>query len=62
MFIERLMTGIAQMKQVISTKVTNPQNNADWTAHVTEVINNATGMCLHLLLLFVKKLLEDSRI
>ncbi|PZC84138.1 hypothetical protein B5X24_HaOG205860 [Helicoverpa armigera] len=38
----RLMNGIAQMKQVVSSRVTNSQNNVDWNSHVTSIVNTAT--------------------
>lgn len=39
----RLMNGIAQMKQIVSSRVTNSQNNVDWNAHITNIVNTATG-------------------
>lgn len=40
---ERLLNGINQMKQIISNRVTNPQNNVDWSSHITDIVNAATG-------------------
>ncbi|KAG7299016.1 hypothetical protein JYU34_017491 [Plutella xylostella] len=39
---KRLLHGISQMKQVIQSRVTNPQNNVDWTSHLNTIVNTAT--------------------
>ncbi|KAL0830625.1 hypothetical protein ABMA28_002767 [Loxostege sticticalis] len=39
---KRLLNGITQMKQIISNRVTNPQENIDWSSHITSVVNTAT--------------------
>lgn len=40
---ERLLSGIKQMKHILGTRVTNPQNNADWSSKLTDIVNTATG-------------------
>ncbi|CAH2084793.1 unnamed protein product [Euphydryas editha] len=38
----RLLSGINQMKQIISNRVTNPENNVDWTSHINNLVTTAT--------------------
>ncbi|XP_013193539.1 uncharacterized protein LOC106137277 [Amyelois transitella] len=39
---KRLLNGIHQMKQLLGNRVTNPQNNVDWSAHLQSIVNTAT--------------------
>ncbi|XP_026734065.1 CREB3 regulatory factor-like [Trichoplusia ni] len=58
----RLLNGIAQMKQVLSSRVTNSQNNVDWNAHVTNIVNTATEIKIGgLTSEFVNKVLDKVR-
>ncbi|XP_075975103.1 repressed by TOR isoform X1 [Anticarsia gemmatalis] len=40
---KRLLTGIHQIKQILSSRMTNSQNNVDWNAHIKNIVNTATG-------------------
>lgn len=35
------------MKQVLRSRITNPQNNVDWTTHITGIVNTATGIYVY---------------
>ncbi|CAG5028081.1 unnamed protein product [Parnassius apollo] len=39
---KRLLNGITQMKQILNNRVTNPENNVDWSSHIKNIINTAT--------------------
>lgn len=32
------------MKQILSNRVTNPENNVDWSSHMNEIVTTATGI------------------
>ncbi|CAH4034068.1 protein CREBRF homolog [Pieris brassicae] len=39
---KRLINGIHQMKQVIGNRVTNPENNVEWSSHLNNIVTKAT--------------------
>ncbi|XP_038213866.1 protein CREBRF homolog [Zerene cesonia] len=39
---KRLINGIHQMKQIIGNRVTNPDNNVEWTSHLNNIVSTAT--------------------
>ncbi|KAL4716126.1 hypothetical protein ACJJTC_013903 [Scirpophaga incertulas] len=41
---KRLLNGINQMKQILSNRITNPQNNVDWSSHINGIVNAATEL------------------
>lgn len=43
-FSGRLISGINKMKQILSNRVTNPENNVDWSSHMNEIVTTATGI------------------
>lgn len=40
----RLISGINQMKQIVSNRVSNPENNVDWSSHMNNIVSTATGI------------------
>ncbi|XP_047531059.1 protein CREBRF homolog [Vanessa atalanta] len=38
----RLLSGINQMKQIVCNRVTNPENNVDWSSHINGLVATAT--------------------
>lgn len=43
-FPGRLLSGITQMKQILSNRVSNPENNVDWSSHLNNIVSTATGI------------------
>ncbi|CAK1555118.1 unnamed protein product [Leptosia nina] len=39
---KRLINGIHQMKQVIGSRVTNPETKVEWSSHLNGIVNTAT--------------------
>ncbi|XP_014362006.2 protein CREBRF homolog [Papilio machaon] len=39
---KRLMNGISQMKQILNSRINNPENNIDWSSHIANIVSTAT--------------------
>lgn len=34
------------MKQILNSRINNPENNVDWSSHIANIVSTATGMYL----------------